>query len=76
MSSTFAQRILQSREKAGLSRRQVADAIGISTISVGYWERGENRSVKSAHLFKLARLLKVDAEWLANGEKFRPQKAA
>ncbi|MBF2049774.1 MAG: helix-turn-helix domain-containing protein [Leptolyngbya sp. IPPAS B-1204] len=29
------------RERAGLTQRQIADALGVTTTTVGTWERGE-----------------------------------
>jgi DNA-binding XRE family transcriptional regulator len=56
-------RILAERERAGLSRQDFADAIGVHYQTVGYLERGEyNPSLVLA--LRIARLLNRNVESL------------
>lgn len=50
-----------------LSQSQIAAHLGISTTSVSLWFHDKTKYIKSQYLFPLARLLNVNAEWLALG---------
>ena len=61
MAPPISNRITVLRAERGLSRQQLADALGINYQTVGYLERGEyNPSLDLA--FKIARLFKVRVE--------------
>ena len=59
----FGERLKQAREKAGLSRKELGDAINISPGGYGLYERGA-RDVTPTSLIRLSRKLKVSADWL------------
>lgn len=59
----FGERLRQARERAGLSRKELGDAINISPAGYAYYERGQ-RDVTPTSLIRIARLLKVSADWL------------
>jgi len=67
---TLAERIKRSREEAGLTQEQLAAACGITSAAIGLVEIGDTKTLKSAHLFKMARALRKNPEWLANGSGF------
>ncbi len=45
----------------------IAKACGISTAAVAGWFQKENFALQATHCFALAKLMRVDAEWLATG---------
>jgi transcriptional regulator with XRE-family HTH domain len=59
-----AERIKRARIHAGLTQRQVAEAAGVSSLSVSRWERGETEP--GVYQFRgLAEALGVSLEDLA-----------
>ena|SRR3990167_2183918 len=68
MVETISDRVRRAREEAGLTQQQLADACGISRTAIALWEYGYSKSIKAEHLFKAARALKKNPEWLANGQ--------
>lgn len=63
---TFNDRITSRRKELGLTQQQLADAIGISGVSVYKWEAGIN-TPKGHNLFSLAEALRCSPAWLLNG---------
>lgn len=59
----FGERLKAAREAAGLSRKELGDAINISPNGFGLYETGK-RDVNTAALIRLTRKLKVSADWL------------
>jgi putative transcriptional regulator len=67
-------RIAVLRAERGLSRQDVADALGINYQTVGYIERGEyNPSLDLA--FAIARLFDLPLEAVFSPEPFEPMSA-
>lgn len=67
MTTTLGQRLKESRLKAGFTQARLAEAVGIKQASYQALESGSNK--KSAYLTQIAKILNVDANWLATGEK-------
>ena len=65
--TTQSQRLKDARLKAGLTQKQVADAVGIKQPSYSYLEKNDNAG--SSLLPDIARVLKVDPMWLRTGEQ-------
>ncbi len=64
--ATFAERLRDSRTKAGLTAAQVGDSLGMLGQQVTNMEvRGDE--IRASTLFALADLLEVDPRWLATG---------
>lgn len=63
---TQAERLKESRLKAGLSQKQVADAVGMKQPSYSYLEKTPNGG--SSHLPEIAKVLNVDPYWLRTGK--------
>lgn len=63
---TFNDRITSRRKELGLTQQQLADAVGISGVSVYKWEAGIN-TPKGQNLFSLAEALRCSPTWLLNG---------
>ena len=67
MIESIGNRIQRARKEAGITQQQLADACGISRSAVALWETGDTQAIKSEHIFKAARALNKNAEWLATG---------
>ena len=57
---SFPERIKQLRKEAGLSQRQLAKLIGVSTAAVSSWETGVRDIPAGNNLVKLAEVLGLD----------------
>ncbi len=64
--SLLKDRIKQARKHAGLTQRELADAVGVSQPVISQLEKGDN--LQSVHLLKIAVACSVNAAWLADGE--------
>lgn len=65
MPSTFAQRLIEAREEAKLSQKDLATRSGVKQSTISYIESGRNKSSKRTPA--LARALGVSANWLSDG---------
>jgi transcriptional regulator with XRE-family HTH domain len=61
-------RIRTARENKRITRKDLAEIMCLSGTIVGKWERG-NSNPSTAHLIKLAEVLKVSFDWLATGKE-------
>ena len=68
MTSELGKRLLECRKAAGLTQLELAKAIGITNGAISNLERGDSHTMAADHLFKAAKALRVDAEWLATGK--------
>lgn len=59
----FGERLKQARERAGLSRRELGDALNLSFAGYAYYERGQ-RDITTTALIRIAQKLKVSTDWL------------
>ena len=67
--TTLGQRLKDSRLKAGLTQKQVAEAVGMKQPSYQYLEKNDSDNKKSSsHLVAIATALGVDPFWLATGQ--------
>jgi transcriptional regulator with XRE-family HTH domain len=62
----FADRLKQCREKAGLSQRDLADAISVTPQAIWNYENREG-GISAEKIFPLADRLGVSVRWLAFG---------
>ena len=60
-------RVKEARFKTGSTQEAFAATVGVSFRSWAAYERGE-RQIPNKQIDKIAKLLKVDAEWLLSGE--------
>jgi transcriptional regulator with XRE-family HTH domain len=74
--NTPGERIAALRKQAQMTQRQLAEAAGVTPLSVRNWEKGTNRP-RSDHLAGLAKALRTTSGYL-NGEtdESRPVRAA
>jgi transcriptional regulator with XRE-family HTH domain len=68
----FGERILQARERLGISQKQLADKVGVSQRVLSWWER-EPVALKTEQLAALADALNVSADFLL-GREAKPPK--
>lgn len=61
--SKFANRLVELREKAGLSRQQLADSIGLSRASIEYYEK-DKRHPDTDTIIKIAQYFHVTTDYL------------
>ena len=61
--TAFGQRLVEAREAAGLSQRELAEKLGITQRSLSWWER-EPVALKPEQLAALAEALDVTADHL------------
>lgn len=67
--TTLGQRLKASRLKAGLTQKQVAEAVGMKQPSYQYLEKNDSDNKKSSsHLVAIATALGVDPFWLSTGQ--------
>ena len=59
---TLSKRIADLRQARGLSQAQVADAVGVSRVSVTKWESGQTANLKLPNLVALCRLFETTAD--------------
>lgn len=64
-------RISVFRAERGVSRRQLADAVGVNNQTIGYLERGDYKPSLELAL-KIARYFGVAVEMLFSFERFEP----
>jgi putative transcriptional regulator len=64
-------RIAVFRAEQGISRRQLADAVGVNSQTIGYLERGDYQPSLELAL-KIARHFGVAVEMLFSLERFEP----
>ncbi len=64
-------RIAVFRAERGVSRKQLAEAVGVNNQTIGYLERGDYKpSLELA--VKIARYFEVNVEMLFSFERFEP----
>ncbi len=60
-------RIRQARHHAGFSQQEMSERIGVTRGAVANWESVGATAPTVEHMLKLARLTRVNFEWLATG---------
>ena len=68
MSTTLSQRLEQAMEFGRVDRAKLIAACRVSPAAASKWFRKETKALKADHVFKIARLCHVSAEWLATGK--------
>ena len=64
-------RLKESREKAGMTQKQLADKIGVSTQTISTYEREKIPTLEN--LVAIAETLNVSVDWLLGKEQEKPQ---
>lgn len=68
-------RLLEHREKLGLTQKEVAALLKMSETNYGEIERG-NKKLTVERLVQLSEVLDVDLTWLLTGERITPHFSA
>lgn len=68
---TIGDRIRQARERAQISRPELARRAGVTKSAVSQWEVGNSKGLKQEHMLRVAKILGVSVEWLVHGNKTR-----
>lgn len=68
-SPLFGERLKALRRKHGLSRRDVADALDVSTKAITNWENGHQEKALEHNILRLAQLLEVEFDYLVYGRE-------
>lgn len=63
----LSDRIRWARCSKKWTQAKLAAGLGVTTSSVGHWERPNGHEPSAEHLIGIARLLSVNLEWLAIG---------
>jgi phage repressor protein C with HTH and peptisase S24 domain len=61
------ERISYALRNSGLSQKDVAARVGVSPGALTQWKKGDIQSLRADNLLALAKVTKVNAEWLASG---------
>lgn len=65
------ERIRQRRKEKKLTQKQIANAVGVSRVSVSQWESGDT-SPKGKNLYQLCHVLQCQPDWLLYGKEGSP----
>lgn len=65
--TTLAHRLDQAMKSAKVSRADLLRVTGVSPNAASKWFKGTSENLKADHAFKIAKLCRVNAEWLATG---------
>lgn len=66
---TIAERLAYSRKQRNMTQKHLADAIGVTRVSISNIELGISSGVRAKTLFDIARVLKKNPEWLLDGKE-------
>ncbi len=64
---TLGSRLKERRKELGLTQKEIANGVGISSVAVTYWEKDITTPL-SGHMNKLCKLLRCTDEWLLYGK--------
>lgn len=64
---TLRERLVYAMELADIRQVDIANSVGVSAASVNDWLSGKSQNIRGENLVKVAKLLKVDSNWLATG---------
>lgn len=72
LNETFPERLQRLRTARGMTKSTLAERVGASDVSIGFWERGK-RVPSAENLAALARVfgLSLDYLWLGPARKRR-----
>lgn len=64
----FAERLLESRARAGISQAALAIKAGVTPVQISRYERGDCEP-RRAVIYRISDALNVSSEWLLDGER-------
>jgi transcriptional regulator with XRE-family HTH domain len=65
---TMGDRISRQRKMLGLKQQDVAERLGLVRQTVSLWENDHTKDLRGRNLRDLARLLKVEPDWILYGD--------
>ncbi len=65
------QRITKAREEAGMTKAQLARAVGVQPASVTQWENGSTKNLDAANCIRICEILGIQSKWLVFGHGAR-----
>lgn len=65
---TISKRLRAAMKQAELSASELAGKIGVSRAAVSQWLNGDIAKLKAENIFTAAKVLRLNAEWLATGK--------
>ncbi|RDY30243.1 helix-turn-helix domain-containing protein [Lachnotalea glycerini] len=71
----MGERIKNARIKSGLTQREVADELGVTSEMVIRIEKGKS-ACKTDHIFVLCQLFNISADYLLSGKKLQKEEIA
>lgn len=63
----LAERIKQVIQESGLSPAEISRRLGVSRAAVSGWSNGAVKNVRAKHVYGLAKLTGIRAEWISLG---------
>ena len=70
--SSLGERIIETRQKLGIFKAELARRASLSSAAVGFLESGSSKSIAGENLFPIADALNVSARWLITGRQPKP----
>ena len=71
---TFANNLKARREALGMNKASLAEKVGVSDVTIGYWENGSITSIGHHNLLNLAWVLKTSVGALIGETEFMEAK--
>jgi len=65
---TISKRLRAAMKQAELSASELAGKTGVSRAAVSQWLNGDIAKLKAENIFTAAKVLRLNAEWLATGK--------
>lgn len=72
----LGERVRTLREQCGLSKAELARRVGVSDVTVSYWENGTIQQVGHSRLEPLSRALRCSIQYLLGDEKADAERSA
>ncbi len=71
---TFAKNLKARREELGMNKASLAEKVGVSDVTIGYWENETITGVTHTNLLNLAWVLKTSVSELIDERQFMEAK--
>lgn len=66
--ATLGHKITARRKQLGVTREELAEAIGVTAVAVGQWESGRTKNLKLDHVTALEDALNIKLRWLVENK--------
>lgn len=75
MTETLAERIKSHRERIGYNKARLSREVGVSDVTIHYWEIGQFNSIRHIHLQRIAVLFGITVSELIGDPLFTQRQA-